>query len=174
MARDRIRAEPAFVSPITMMVLASRLYDVGERDEAVFWFYVARNRYFSLTRVAPAYSRPAMFSGPGEFSAAMGAFGVLAGPYFNSYAFCDIANQQSIRRRAFDWTKANPYQLVFDPKLEAAGADRQALLDAGLEEIRTQMDKETTIVTDTKWQAEYRAKRAAAGVDAQFCWQAKP
>ena len=30
---------------MTMMVLAIRLYDVGLRDDAVFWFYAAKDRY---------------------------------------------------------------------------------------------------------------------------------
>jgi hypothetical protein len=29
---------------MTMMVLAIRLYDAGLRDDAVFWFYVAKDR----------------------------------------------------------------------------------------------------------------------------------
>ena len=36
-ARDRILADPKVVTPMTMMVLAIRLYDVGLRDDAVFW-----------------------------------------------------------------------------------------------------------------------------------------
>src|SRR5689334_2128587 len=39
-ARDTIEADPKAVTPMTMMVLAIRLYDVGLRDDAVFWFYV--------------------------------------------------------------------------------------------------------------------------------------
>ncbi len=37
-ARDKIEAKPDLVTPMTMMVLAIRLYDVGMRDDAVFWF----------------------------------------------------------------------------------------------------------------------------------------
>ena len=44
-ARDAIEANPSTVTPMTLMVLAIRLYDVGLRDDAVFWFYVARARY---------------------------------------------------------------------------------------------------------------------------------
>ena len=33
---------------MTLMVLAIRLYDVGPRDDAVFWFYAAKDRYISL------------------------------------------------------------------------------------------------------------------------------
>jgi hypothetical protein len=37
-ARDRILSAPGLVTPMTMMVLAIRLYDVGLRDDSVFWF----------------------------------------------------------------------------------------------------------------------------------------
>src|ERR1700704_3689232 len=37
-ARDLITANPKLVTPMTLMVLAIRFYDVGLRDDAVFWF----------------------------------------------------------------------------------------------------------------------------------------
>ena len=40
-ARDLIVAAPKLVTPMTLMVLAIRLYDAGLRDEVVFWFYAA-------------------------------------------------------------------------------------------------------------------------------------
>ncbi len=43
-ARDLIEAEAAHVTPMSMMVLSIRLYDVGLRDEAVMWFYAAKGR----------------------------------------------------------------------------------------------------------------------------------
>lgn len=36
---------------MAMMVLAIRLYDVGLRDEAVFWFYAAKERYIVMSEV---------------------------------------------------------------------------------------------------------------------------
>ena len=41
-ARDLIEANPKLATPMTLMVLAIRCYDVGLRDDAVFWFYVAK------------------------------------------------------------------------------------------------------------------------------------
>ena len=48
---DMVKAEPALITPVTLMVLAVRLYDVGMRDEAVFWFYVAKDRFITLAEV---------------------------------------------------------------------------------------------------------------------------
>jgi hypothetical protein len=44
-----IVAKPQVVTPMTMMVLAIRLYDVGLRDDAVFWFYASKDRFQTLT-----------------------------------------------------------------------------------------------------------------------------
>ena len=40
-ARDKIASDPKVITPMTMMVLAIRLYDLGLRDDSVFWFYAA-------------------------------------------------------------------------------------------------------------------------------------
>jgi hypothetical protein len=37
-ARDEINRNNSLVTPMTLMVLAIRLYDVGLRDDSVFWF----------------------------------------------------------------------------------------------------------------------------------------
>ena len=50
-AKARIETDPGVVTPMTMMVLAIRLYDVGLRDDALFWFYVAKARYTTLEDV---------------------------------------------------------------------------------------------------------------------------
>jgi len=42
--RDSIIRDPKRLTPMTMMVLAIRLYDVGLRDDSVFWFYAAKDR----------------------------------------------------------------------------------------------------------------------------------
>src|SRR5262249_34568491 len=50
-ARDALAADPKLITPMTMMVLAIRLYDVGLRDDSVFWFYAAKDRYGALLEV---------------------------------------------------------------------------------------------------------------------------
>ena len=56
--RDTIQAAPQGITPMTLMVLTIRLYDVGLRDDSVFWFYVAKNRYFTM-----AVSKPCVAQG---------------------------------------------------------------------------------------------------------------
>src|SRR4051812_25091627 len=50
-ARDKIASDPKVITPMTMMVLAIRLYDLGLRDDSVFWFYAAKDRYITLAAV---------------------------------------------------------------------------------------------------------------------------
>ena len=58
-ARDLIVAKPGLVTPMTLMVLAIRFYDVGLRDDAVFWFYVAKERYIVMAGVLDVKSQVA-------------------------------------------------------------------------------------------------------------------
>lgn len=169
-ARDEVLADPGLVTPMTMMVLASRLYDVGERNEATFWFYVAKDRYLTLAGILTGYDRGGMFSGAGQVASAMSAFVQLAGPTINGYAFCDIANQQALRRKAYDWVVSNPYQALFVPAIPAKGDDRKALLAAALEKIREDMAKETAYLNDSENRARLIAGRKENGADARFCW----
>src|SRR5262249_38532201 len=82
-ARDLIIAAPKLVTPMTMMVLSIRLYDVGLRDDAVFWFYVAKDRYLVMSEVLDVQFL-------GQAADAVRSFATLAGPIINGYAFCDL------------------------------------------------------------------------------------
>ena len=88
---------------MTLMVLAIRLYDVGLRDDAVFWFYAAKNRYFTLAGVADVRT-PQL----AQVEDAVRNFAVLAGPVINGYAFCDVANQQKQQAKALQWVTDHP------------------------------------------------------------------
>ena len=158
-------ADPKLVTPMTMMVLAVRLYDVGERDEAVFWFYVAKDRTVILTGVATPNARPIA-----QAVEAVIAFANLAGPYINGYAYCDFKNQQAIRRRALDWVAANPYQAMFLQQIPARSEDRSALAAQELRRLRDNAGKEAAYLEDTKTREEFYATRKQNEMEAKFCW----
>lgn len=164
--RDTIRAAPASVTPMTMMVLAIRLYDVGLRDDAVFWFYAAKDRYIALSEVLDVKS-PAL----AQVDDAMHAFVSTSGRFFNSYAFCDIGKQQKIAQDALDWVEKNPYEATFAQQLPAKPGDREANLKAAIALLRSNTQKEKAYFSDPKTVQEYNAKRAQNNVPAQFCWQ---
>ena len=164
-ARDRIQAEPEAITPMTLMVLAIRLYDVGERDDAVFWFYVAKHRYTTL-----AYSADVNAPALEAADSAMSAFNSLAGPYINSYAFCDVKKQQAANQRAYEWVRDHPYAALYHEKLPRLPGDPQANIQKGLDAIAKGIADEKALVADPKAMAELQQRRKKNNVDAQFCW----
>jgi hypothetical protein len=163
--RDAIVAEPDLVTPMTMMVLAVRLYDVGLRDESVFWFYVAKYRYATLSEVLERTPQLA------QSAQAVRAFSTLAGPIINGYAFCDIQKQKQTHTRAIDWVEKNPYKAIFLPELTAKPGDRAQNLKAVIERMR-QLDKdEAAKLEDPEFLADMARSRKEHKMQEKFCWR---
>ena len=165
-ARDLIVAEPKLVTPMTLMVLAIRLYDVGLRDDAVFWFYAAKDRYITLTEVAEANTP--LLARSGE---AMRNFNTLAGPVINGYAFCDLARQKAQRAQALAWVESNPYDVVFMEKLPARTSDRKQGLAQAIRNAKANAEKERVYFDDPKNIEAFNASRRTNEMDAKFCWK---
>src|SRR6186713_3073806 len=142
-ARDLIVAKPALVTPMTLMVLAIRLYDVGLRDDAVFWFYAAKDRFLTLDGVVDVGA-----GGLAQVEDAIRNFSTLAGPIINGYAFCDIANQQAIRAKALDWVEQNPYEAIFMERLPAKQSNRKQALAEAVASLRQSAAKESAYLQD--------------------------
>ena len=163
--RDIIEAQPEFVTPMTLMVLAIRFYDVGLRDDAVFWFYAAKNRF--LTMVDVLEMRSGELAGS---TTATTSFMSLAGPYINSYAFCDLDKQHAAARAAFEWVKANPYEAIYLEQLPALPGDRGENMNKQVEKIAESIQKEWTYLSDTENWIEFVERRKVNNADKQFCW----
>ena len=164
--RDRIVKEPKLVTPMTLMVLAIRLYDVGLRDDAVFWFYAAKDRFLTLDEVVDVGA-----GGLAQVEDAIRNFSTLAGPIINGYAFCDIANQQAIRARALDWVEQNPYEAIFMERLPAKQSNRRQALVEAVATLRASAAKEAAYFKDASNIAKFRADRARNRVDEKYCWK---
>lgn len=165
-ARDGIFADPGLVTPMTLMVLSIRLYDFGLRDEAVMWFYAAKDRHVALTEVI-VKGHPLL----AQADEAVRAFATLAGPVINGYAFCDVANQQAQRAKAIAWVEANPYRAVFVDKLPSRKPDRMAALAEAVAAIKASAANESAYVSDPRNVAGLKATRAKNGADERFCWR---
>lgn len=114
-ARDLVEAEPGAVTPMAMMALPIRFYDVGLRDDAVFWFYVAKARYITLEDVVDTRDRRLQ-----PAAEAIKNFVILAGPANNTYAYCDPAKQRATLLKALDWIERNPYAVLQMAQLRAS------------------------------------------------------
>ncbi|MDO5091571.1 MAG: hypothetical protein Q4D61_08485 [Cardiobacteriaceae bacterium] len=165
-ARDRIAANPAGITPMSMMVLAIRLYDVGERDESVFWHYAAKNRFYTLMNAVDPDA-----SGLFEARHAMNAFVELAGPYHNSYAFCERDRQPAIAKRAIDWVEANPYAAIDHPNMVPLPGGTQENVKKTIAKLRDAQQKEAEQLNDPAFWQEFQQQRRDKGVDEQFCWK---
>ena len=165
-AMDLVRAKPQLITPMTMMVLAIRLYDVGLRDDSVFWFYAAKDRYLALSNVVDVEA-----AGLSEVESAIGAFAELAGPVINGYAFCDLKKQEATELSAIEWTEANPYQVILMDTLPAKAGDRETNLKAAIDHLNENAAKARAYFDDPKNLADFNQKRKENGADAKFCWR---
>jgi hypothetical protein len=165
-ARDEIARNNAMVTPMTLMVLAIRLYDVGLRDDSVFWFYAAKDRYFTLSEVADVKS-----PGLAQVEEAVGSFARLAGPHVNGYAFCDVAKQQALAAKAMQWTIENPYRALSLPQVPAKPGDRGENLRNANEKLRGNVAKERDYLAQAANRDRLAQSRKANGIDAKYCWR---
>jgi hypothetical protein len=163
--RDAIQAQPKLITPMTLMVLAIRLYDVGLRDDAVFWFYVAKNRYITMTDVVDINAPP--LAGVDD---AMGSFATLAGPFINSYAFCNLAKQRDAEVKSIAWIEQHPYEAVFWERLPALSGDRTQNLQKSIQSLKDNARKAQEYFADPKNLQDFNKTRQENHVPEQYCW----
>lgn len=164
-AEQKIRQDPQLISPMALMALAIRLYDTGRRDDAVFWFYVANDRYDTLIAVLDKDSSPLS-----PFNHAMKAFDAVAAPIITGYAYCNIPAQQRQRSAALDWVERHPYQLVFAPRMTALPGNRNANLQRAVTRLRVRAAAERTGLEQPDRLEQFQRQRRIDQADAKYCW----
>ena len=165
-ARDAIAANPDLVAPETMMVLAIRLYDVGLRDDAVFWFYAGRDR--SLTMDAVLDMRSLLLARRAVILS--GFVGAIA-PTMDGYALCDVVRHQEREDRAVAWVAAHPYKLLGYTDLPAQSEDRNAALEAAINKLRDLSAHNRELLSNPELLARLADARRQSQADAKFCWK---
>jgi hypothetical protein len=152
------------LTPEQMFVLAIRFYDLGEKDNAVYWFYEAQFRAKLFIKSLDADH----FAGLGERSsvlfASYGAFTELAGEYINGYAGCDVDNWVKIVKTVKE-DNASPPELdkLFPDSVFVARNQWQGINDqvaAGLGVLIDQLSEAKGAI---------RQQRATDNQDALFC-----
>ena len=99
--------------PAHYYLLASRLFSVGRKDEAVFWFYAGQLRYRARLACHPDLPRdvePALF----------GALQSEVGQPINQYAGGNPSKFVASLENALRWDEATPNG--FEPKAQCAAA----------------------------------------------------
>ncbi|HMF26988.1 MAG TPA: hypothetical protein VKG24_33395 [Pseudolabrys sp.] len=165
-ARDRILATPKLITPMTMMVLAIRLYDVGLRDDAVFWFYVAKDRYLVMSEVLDVKAQQLALA-----DEAVRNFATLAGPVINGYAFCDLAKQKAQHAKAIEWVETNQYAVMFMTNTPALPGNRAENAKRAVAKAKERVAKESGYFDDAGNVEAYYATRRRNEADVKFCWK---
>jgi hypothetical protein len=168
--------EPEFVATIAKMqkswdtlnfpetyVAAIRLYDLGFRNESIYWFYSAQYRGRLFAGLIDRDKMGSMGDPGFELFQAQNAFQQLVGPYINGYAFGDIDQLIPIIERVqkegktvADLTKIYP-RVTFKPKSKWNAANK------GLNEGMTKL-----LVTLKNEKASIKQQRMERGMEAKF------
>lgn len=142
---NEIKSNKDNIELMTMFVLATRLYDLGLKDEASYWYYTAglRRNVFKETLIADASS--------GEYKMALDAYYKLLGEYINGYSFGDLDKTIKITNQIIEesqnlksFSRLYPNYQFDDTKLDEAIEnsinDRKELISY-IEENREEIKK---------------------------------
>jgi hypothetical protein len=165
-ARNLIAVNPKLVTPMTLMVLAIRFYDVGLRDDAVFWFYVAKERHIVMSEVLDVKTQALA-----QADDAVHSFTSLAGPFINGYAFCDLAKQRELQAKTVEWVENNPYEVIFMARAPAMLGDRATNAKRAIANAKERAAKERAYFDDAKTVEAFYATRKRNEADVKFCWK---
>jgi hypothetical protein len=112
--------------PVAMFLLARRLFDVGRRDEAVFWFYEGQLRWRAYLRQNPDLRGPGSPFHESEGERFQRLFDTI-GPEINRYALSDGAALAKTLDRVLAWDASHPDD--FTPNGPAKESRRQDARD---------------------------------------------
>src|SRR6516225_285332 len=170
------KSESEFVATISKMkqlwdtlnfpevyVAAIRLYDMGFRNESIYWFYSAQYRGRLFATLIDRDKMGSIGNAGFELFQAQHAFQQLVGPYINGYAFGEIDQLlpiiEKVQREGNivpDLTKIYP-RVTFKPKSE---------WDAGNKGLNDGLTKLLTTLKNEK--ANIKQQRIEHGMEAKF------
>jgi hypothetical protein len=87
--------------PAAYYILAAKLFQTDQKDEAVFWFYTGQIRYRCYLAAHPDLE-------PSGDPALFGALSAQVGEPLNVYAFGDVPKLAETITRALEWDAAHP------------------------------------------------------------------
>ncbi len=145
-------------------MLAIRLYDLGGKDNSVYWFYEAQFRGQLFRKSLD----PAHIGGIGdpsfELPAAYNAFQQLAGGYINGYAGCDIDNWINIVQMVKNDNSKPPELDKIFPNIVFVDRNQWQKIN---DDISGGLGSFITKLSENK--EALKQQRAQNNLDAQFC-----
>jgi len=152
------------LTPEQMFVLAIKLFDIGDNDNAVYWFYEAQFRA-KLFLIALDASHVGGIGDPSyELPTAYNAFTQLATEYINGYAGCDIENWINIARMVKDNNPKPPDLDRLFPGVVFIERSQWPLLN---QQVAEGLDGLINYLSNNK--ASIQQQRKQNNVDARFC-----
>lgn len=139
--KEKLRAE-------VMYVAAIRLYDLGHKDEAVYWFHSARYRARVFSSILDKEKIGSIGSEAFELKQAYVAFSQLAGEYINGYAGGDLPKLEKTLEKVMEEGKSLPKFTTIYPNVnfapEESWAEKNKEVSKGvsgfIEHIKTNAD----------------------------------
>jgi hypothetical protein len=168
--------EPDFVATIEKMkkswdtlnfaeayVAAIRLYDLGFRNESIYWFYSAQYRGRLFASLIDRDKMGSMGDPGFELYQAQNAFQQLVGPYINGYAFGNIDQLVPIIERVQKEGQTVPDLTKIYPRVTFKSKSEWDAGNKGLNEGLTKL-----LVTLKNEKASIKQQRIERGMDAKF------
>ncbi|RTQ49003.1 hypothetical protein EJV47_15550 [Hymenobacter gummosus] len=161
---EGLRPALAYQPATTLFVLALRLFDLGQRDEGLYWFYQAQYRARLLHRLLDPAQVGQMFDPAFELNSAHGAFMELAGPYFNGYAGCSQPRWLGTIERVRQDNPSPPDFALIYPGRPLLPAEQWPALNQEVNDGLGQLAE----MLRAGWD-DMQAQRRANGTHQQFC-----
>lgn len=148
---------------LELYVGAIRLYDLGYRREATYWFYTAQYRGRLYGLLVDKEKLGSIGDRAFELYQAQAAFFQLVGPDINGYAFGDIDSLVRIIRKVQDTSHDVPNLQTMYPGVVFEPRSQWQLQDA---DLNAGLGKLAASLTDQKTQIQQQ--RAQNGTQARF------
>lgn len=148
--------------PLEMFPAAFALFQNGDRDEAVFWFYAAQLR----TRYQLAFQS-------GDRGQLLAVMMMTVGAPINNYAYQDARKLDRVIDRVLDWDKTTPNPLRERPR--AADVEKKVeQAYAGLRELKVNLVAERDDIERKAKAASPQMEQMAAQLKTPPCKPGKP
>lgn len=161
---EEMAGQKQALTPEQMFVLSIKLFDLGDNNNAVYWFYEAQFRA-KLFQIAIDPLELARIGDPSlELPAAYGVFTQVSGEYINGYAGCDIENWINITKMVRDNNPEPPdLDAIFPEVTFVESSQWQSLND----EVADGLDQFINYLSNN--QEAVKQQRQANNADAQYC-----
>ena len=159
----KMKADWAVLSVEAMYVLSIRLYDLGHKDDSVYWFYSSQFRARLLRSALKEDSIGSMGSEGFERIQAHGSFQQLAGQYINGYGFGELDKLQKTIREVISESATIPQFRTIYPKLEFCDSelwpDKSKEIGTGLKKLLDHIESNAE---------EIKAARKKNGIEGKY------